>query len=277
MGNKRIIFQGAMVGAFVLLCIAFFRYFDSGHLFDKEQLTDSFCLSDTLPDCWGKPALLTCALSKTLLSLLLPVGGGAFLITAVFLLEWWGFTLILKRFHVGEMAIMYALVPVLLEWGTYCNPNYRFASILSLTIVLFIFYGYTFIKTKWLSMLTGLALLFIIYTLVGSRLFLFVIMVLMYEAEIGSKRWIYWTLLLVIGITLPEFMKDIYSLTEDQAYQYPNIWLPALFPSILVATMLVVTQLDAIRHMRAGVWPVSIMTGLLTLFLYITIFSHENC
>lgn len=276
MGRKGNVLQGAIVGTFVLLCILFFRYFDSGHLFDKE-LIGSGCLSDTMAECWGKPALLTCMLTKTLLSLLLPVGGGAVLITGVFLLEWWGLTLILKRFHVGEMAIMYALVPILLEWGTYCNPNYNLASIISLTIVLFLFYGYTFIRNKWMSIFTGLALLFVIYTLVGSRLFLFVIMVLMYDAEIGVKRWIYWALLLVIGITLPEFMKDLYALSEDQAYQYPNIWLPALFPSILVATVVVATQLSAIRYMRAGAWSVSLMTGLLVLFLAATVFSHDSC
>lgn len=35
---------------------------------------------------------------------MVPIGGGALLITLILLLEWWAFTYILKRFHVGEMA-----------------------------------------------------------------------------------------------------------------------------------------------------------------------------
>ena len=123
-------------------------------------------------------------------------------------------------------------------------------------------------------MLSGFALLFIVYSLVGSRLFIFVILVLLYEAEIGEKRWVYWALLLITGTVLPEFLKSVYSLSEAQAYQYPHPWLPAFFPAISVAGVLVVIQFNAIRNMRANVWSVSVMSGLLILIVISSVLSH---
>lgn len=274
MDKRERLLQGVITGIFVLACIIFFQFFDAGHLFDKEQVVGLSFLSDAVSECMDKPAWLACSLAKILSSLLVPIGGGPLLITIILLLEWWGFTFILKRFNVGEMAFWYALLPVALEWGTYCSPKYHLASILSLVFVLFLFCGYTFIKNRWLSMLSGFALLFVVYSLVGSRLFIFVILVLLYEAEIGEKRWVYWALLLITGTVLPEFLKSVYSLTEAQAYQYPHPWLPAFFPAITVAGVLVVIQFNAIRNMRANVWSVSVMSGLLILIVISSVLSH---
>lgn len=274
MSKKEKLLQGVVTGVFVLSCIIFFQFFGSEHLFEKEQVADLSSLSGAVSECQGKPALLACSLAKILSSLMVPIGGGALLITLILLLEWWAFTYILKRFHVGEMAFLYALLPVVLEWGTYCSQRYHLASILSLVIVLLLFCGYMTIKNKLLSMLIGFALLFIVYALVGSRLFIFVILVLLYEAEIGEKRWVYWALLLITGIVLPEFLKSVYGLSEADAYQYPNPWLPAFFPAITIASVLVITQFKAIRHLPANVWSVSIMSGLLVLFVIVSVFSH---
>lgn len=274
MDKRERLLQGVITGIFVLACIIFFQFFDAGHLFDKEQVVGLSFLSDAVSECMDKPAWLACSLAKILSSLLVPIGGGPLLVTIILLLEWWGFTFILKRFNVGEMAFWYALLPVALEWGTYCSPKYHLASILSLVFVLFLFCGYTFIKNRWLSMLSGFALLFVVYSLVGSRLFIFVILVLLYEAEIGEKRWVYWALLLITGTVLPEFLKSVYSLTEAQAYQYPHPWLPAFFPAITVAGVLVVIQFNAIRNMRANVWSVSVMSGLLILIVISSVLSH---
>lgn len=274
MDKRERLLLGVITGIFALSCIVFFQFFGSGHLFGKEQVVNLASLPSTVSECLNKPAWLACSLAEVLSSLLVPIGGGPLLVTVVLLFEWWGFTIILKRFNVGEMAFLYALLPVALEWGTYCSPKYHLASILSLILVLFLFYGYTLIKNKWLSMLSGFTLLFVVYSLVGSRLFVFVILVLMYEAEIGEKRWGYWALLLITGIVLPEFLKSVYSLSEADAYQYPHPWLPAFFPGIMVAAVLVFVQFKAIRNMRANVWSVSVMSGLLILILISSVLSH---
>ena len=274
MSKKERLLQGVVVGIFVLSCIAFFQFFGSDYLFEKEQVVNLSSLSGAVSECLGKPAWLACSLAKIFSSLLIPIGGGALLVTVILLLEWWFFTCILKRFHVGEMAFLYALLPVVLEWGSYCSPKYHLASILSLVITLLLFCGYMAVKNKLLSMLIGFVLLLTVYALVGSRLFVYVILVLLYEAELGEKRWIYWALFLITGFVFPEFLKEVYGLTEALVYQYPSPWLPAFFPAITIASVLVVTQFKAIRHMRANVWSVSIMSGLLVLFVIASVFSH---
>lgn len=275
MSKKENLLQVVVVGIFVLSCITFFQFFGSDHLFGKEQVVNLSSLPAAVSECLGKPAWLACSLAKILSSLFIPIGGGGLLVTIILLLEWWAFTHILKCFHVGEMAFLYALLPVVLEWGTYCSPRYHLASILSLLIALLLFCGYMAVKNKFLAMLVGFALLFIVYAFVGSILFIYVILVLLYEAEIEEKRWGYWALILIAGTVLPEFLKSVYGLSDVQTYQYPNAWLPAFFPGITIASILVVTQFKVIRKMSANVWSVSIMSGLLALFVIASVFSHS--
>lgn len=264
----------AVAGVFAISCIVFFQYYCSEHLFLKEQVASL----ESLPEIVGymdKPAWLAVFLSDILSSWFIPIGGGAFLLTVVLLLEWWVSVLVLRRFRVGEMAYLYALLPIILEWGTYCSPNYRLYSILSLTITLFLFYGYTLITNKWISLVTGFALLFIIYSLAGSRLFTFVIMVLMYEGEVEKKRWLYWGVLLIAGTMLPELLKEKYMLTEEEAYQYPHAWLPGFFPAIMVAFLLVITQFKGVRHMSANIMSVSVTSGLLVALLAVSVYCYS--
>lgn len=267
--------QIAVIGVFALSCIVFFQFYCSDHLFLKEQMSGSVVLSETISRYIDKPAWLAVSLADILSSWFIPIGGGAFLLTFALLLEWIASILVLRRFHVGEMAYLYALLPIILEWGMYCNPNYHLYSILSLTITLFLFYGYTLIKNKWVSMISGIVLLFVIYSLAGSRLFTFVIMVLLYEGEMDEKRWGYWAMLLLAGTMLPEFLKEKYLLTEDEAYQYPHAWLPGFFPAIMMDFLLVITQFKGVRHMTANITSVSLTSGLLVALLTVTVYCHS--
>lgn len=274
MDKREKLFREIVTGVFVLSCVIFFQFFYSDHLFLKEEVVSFNNLPETLAGYLGKPAWLACSLAKILSSAFVPGGGGAFLIAVVLMLEWWASFLVLRKFHIGEMAPMFALFPVVLEWGTYCSPFYHLSSILSLTVTLYVFLGYTLLKKRWLSCLAGFVLLFVVYSLVGSRLFIFVILVLLYEAEIGEKRWFYWALLLITGTLLPEFLKDWYSISQEYAYQYPHAWLPAFFPAIMLAFVLVATQFDKVRHLKVSIWSVSVTAGLLVLLLIVSVLSH---
>ena len=277
MSKKERLLQGSVAGLFALSCILFFQFFDSDLLFRKEQMVNMASLPEVLSGYWGKPAWLACSLARTLTSLFVPVGGGAALIAVVLILEWWASLYILRKFHIGEMAPLFALFPVMLEWGTYCSSYYHLSSILSLTITLYLFCGYTLIKNKWLSWATGFLLLFVVYCWAGSRLFIFVILVLLYEAEIGKKHWVYWAVLLIVGTLLPEFLKDIYSLSQEDAYQYPQAWLPAFFPAISLAAVLVCTQFEKVRYMKINTWSVSVTSGLLVALLAVSVVVHATC
>ncbi|MCD8267985.1 MAG: DUF6057 family protein [Parabacteroides sp.] len=187
MDKREKLFREIVTGVFVLSCVIFFQFFYSDHLFLKEEVVSFNNLPETLSGYLGKPAWLACSLAKILSSAFVP--GGAFLIAVVLMLEWWASFLVLRKFHVGGgMAPLFALFPVVLEWGTYCSPFYHLSSILSLTVTLYVFLGYTLLKKRWLSCLAGFVLLFVVYSLVGSRLFIFVILVLLYEAEIGGGK-----------------------------------------------------------------------------------------
>lgn len=124
-------------------------------------------------------------------------------------------------------------------------------------------------------MISGIVLLFVIYSLAGSRLFTFVIMVLLYEGEMDEKRWGYWAMLLLAGTMLPEFLKEKYLLTEDEAYQYPHAWLPGFFPAIMMDFLLVITQFKGVRHMTANITSVSLTSGLLVALLTVTVYCHS--
>lgn len=275
MNQKEARMQMAVIGVFALSCVIFFNYFCSDYLFLKEHISGSIGVAELFSTYSDKPAWLAVSLADKLSSWFIPIGGGAFLLTVVLLLEWLGSVWVLRRFHVGEMAYIYALLPIIIEWGTYCNPNYHLYSILSLVITLYLFCGYTYIKNKWLSALSGIILLFVIYSLAGSRLFSFVILVLMYEGETEKKRWGYWALLFLLGTMLPELLKDKFMLTEDEAYQYPHPWLPGFFPAIMITFLLVITQFKGVRHMSANMISVSLMSGLLIALLAFTVYCHS--
>lgn len=265
-----------VAGIFVLSCFIYFQFLSSDHLYQKEHVVSLTNLSEAMSTSLEKPAWLACLFGILISSLLLPVGAGALMITAVLLLEWWGIVLVLRRFKVGIMTPVYALFPVMLEWGTYCSPQYHLYSILSFVFTLFIFYGYTYIKNKWLAMATGFVLLLALFSLVGSRLFVFAILILLYEAEIDLKRWGYWAILLLAGTILPEFLKDWYSLTEEQAYQYPFLWLPGFFPAMMLAFGLFLIQFKNVRHMQPGTLSVSATSGLLLMILVTAVLGHAD-
>lgn len=274
MSKKKGLVQGVVAGILVLLCFLFFQFIVPSHLFLKEQVASLPFLFGSIAGYLDKPAWLACFLGDYLSALFIPMGGGALLITLILIIEWYAFALILKRFHVGEMRWIFALFPVVLEWGTYCSPIYHLCSILSLIITLFVVQGYTLIRNRTVAMIVGFLMLLVVYSLAGSRLFILVIPVLLYEAEIGEKRWIYWTLLLLAGIVVPGIMKSVYSISEEVAYQYPHRGLSAFFPAILFCFELYAVQFKTIRNMRVSVWSVTISAVLLLLLLSVAVISH---
>ena len=102
MDKKEKLLQKRVAGLFALLCVIFFQFFDSDHLFLKEEVVSVASLPEVLVGYWGKPAWLACSMAKVLTSLFVPVGGGAVLITAVLMLEWWASLFILRKFNVGR-------------------------------------------------------------------------------------------------------------------------------------------------------------------------------
>lgn len=274
MAKKGFLLQSISAIIFAVMCFAFYQFVFPSDYFQKEQ-TGALFTMDSFIAYLDKPAWLACYGGNLLMSLCGP-SGAPFLITVVLLLEWWILTLILKRFKIGEMAPLYAFLPVMLEWGAYCHPIYLLHSILSTVVGLSIFLGYTFIKNKWWCMFAGLMALPVIYILAGNRMNLFILLGLLYEAGKNTRRWLYWGVLLIAGIVLPGWMGDLYSLPEEQAYLYPHPGLPAFFPAILFCFSLFVLQMSKFRDMPVRIWPVTITTCFMLVLLVVSIYSFAD-
>ncbi|MEY8486793.1 DUF6057 family protein [uncultured Parabacteroides sp.] len=254
MAKREILLQSIAAILFGAMCFAFFRFVYPSDFFQKEQAEGLFTLG-SFASYLDKPAWLVRYGGKVLMSFCGP-SGAPFLITLVLLLEWRLLTLILKRFNVGGMASLYAFFPVVLEWGGYCHPTYLLHSILSTIVSLSLFWGYTYIRNKWLSVLAGLLALPAIYFIAGNRLNFFVLLILFYEIGKDYRRWVYWGLLLVTGIMMPIWMGHFYSLSQEQAYLYPHNGLPSFFPPILFCFSLLLLQMKKFRNMAVRALPV---------------------
>ena len=226
MDKKEKLLQKRVAGLFALLCVIFFQFFDSDHLFLKEEVVSVASLPEVLVGYWGKPAWLACSMAKVLTSLFVPVGGGAVLI---------------KPRHPREP-----------------------------------FYLYLYITTKYIQNNNQRKnrIQMIIRTTIGSPLHNNRKQSIQRSHIPYIEHWVYWALLLITGTVLPEFLKELYSLSEEQAYQYPQAWLPAFFPAIMLACVLVATQFKKVRYMQISVWSVSVTSGLLLVLLALTAFSH---
>lgn len=276
MAKKVVSLPGVATTLFAVICFSFFYFIYPQDLFLKEQIVGFSYTSESFISYLSKPAWLACWLSDSLMHFFIPMNGGAFLLTGVLLLEWWLLILILRRFNVGEMSALYAFIPIMLEWGGYCNSDYGMTSILSLIIALSVFLGYTHIKGDRGTMLLGLLSLPLIYSLAGSRLYIMVILVLLYEAEKNKKRWIYWFFLLFVGMMLPEFLQGIYSLTEEQAYRYPHISIFAFFPAILFCFSILLLQIKKLGGMKVNTLSVSVTTLMLLFLLTVSVISQAD-
>ena len=69
MDKKEKLLQKRVAGLFALLCVIFFQFFDSDHLFLKEEVVSVASLPEVLVGYWGKPAWLACSMAKVLTSL----------------------------------------------------------------------------------------------------------------------------------------------------------------------------------------------------------------
>lgn len=69
MDKKEKLLQKRVAGLFALLCVIFFQFFDSDHLFLKEEVVSVASLPEVLVGYWGKPAWLACSMAKVLTSI----------------------------------------------------------------------------------------------------------------------------------------------------------------------------------------------------------------
>lgn len=258
MASRVILLRNVTAGLLVVVGVLFFRYLCPESLFQKElnsQFSYTFGCFITYLD---KPAWLACYISDLLAHTFIPLGGGPLLITGILFLEWVLLALILKKFNVGEMVSLFALLPIMMEWGGYCNEKYLLTSILSFIISLTFLLLFFSMKSGKQTFIWGLIFLPVIYFLAGSWLSFYVVMILLYEAGNEEKTWLFWLLLLVLGVLLPNLMQYIYGITQEQAYLYPLPSVAAFFPAILFCSSLLLMQTGTFKEIKVSVLSVSV-------------------
>lgn len=243
--------QRVIAGIFFVVCFAFFQWIYPNHLFFKEQMRIFLFTIDYFISFWDEPAWLSCYVGNFLIQFFHLTVIGPLIVTCVLLLLWYFSMRVLRKFGGGNMVSVYALFPVALEWGLICRLSYSIASTLSLVFVLWFFLGYIRIKNKQVSVWVAFILLPIIYSMVGSRLFVFSLMVIFYEGAKNRKRWWFWLSLLLSSYLYPLFMRHFYGLSIEEAYKYSHVdGLSVYFPALALILEIFALEIKSIRRIR---------------------------
>ena len=243
--------QWVIAGIFFVVCFAFFQWIYPNHLFFKEQMRIFLYTTDYFVSFWDEPAWLSCYVGNFLIQFFHLTVIGPLIVTCVLLLLWYYSMRVLRKFVNGNMVSIYALFPVALEWGLICRLSYSIASTLTLIFVLWLFLGYIRIKNKRTSVWVAFILLPIIYSMVGSRLFVFSLMVIFYEGAKNRKRWWFWLSLLLSSYLYPLFMRHFYGLSIEEAYKYSHVdGLSVYFPALALILEIFALEIKSIRRIR---------------------------
>lgn len=251
MTKNESLFRGIVAGVFAVVCFTFFQWFYENHLFLKEQMRVFLYTTDYFISFWDEPAWLSCYVGNFLTQFYYIKGVGPLIVTLTLLLLWYVSVLVLRKFGGGNMVAVYAMFPVALEWGLMCRLTYNISTTLSFVFVLALFLMYIKIKGKRLSIILAFVFLPVIYGMVGSRLFIFSLLIIFYEGVKNRKRWWFWLLLLVASYLYPYFVRHFYSLTIEDAYKYSYVdGFSVYFPAVLFVLEVFVLQVRSIRRIR---------------------------
>lgn len=243
--------QRVIAGIFFVVCFAFFQWIYPNHLFFKEQMRIFLYTTDYFISFWDELAWLSCYVGNFLMQFFHLTAIGPLIVTCVLLLLWYLSMRVLRKFGGGNMVSVYALFPVALEWGLICRLSYSIASTLSLVFVLWFFLGYIRIKNKQISVWVAFMLLPMIYSMVGSRLFVFSLMVIFYEGAKNRKRWWFWLSLLLSSYLYPLLMRHFYGLSIEEAYKYSHVdGLSVYFPAMALILEIFALEIKSIRKVR---------------------------
>lgn len=210
-----------IAGLLAVTSFLYFQFIQPYALFFKEQIRLFLYTSEYFLSYLNKPGTLSCFLGDFLTQFLYLRGGGALVVSLLFLLEWLVVYCVLKRFGGGTLTPLWALLPVLADWFFLGQIYYTLAIPVSLILVLVFFLMYSVIRKRAVALVTGLFFVPLLYSLVGAGMCLFPLLLLFYESD--KKRGMLWAalLILLIAAVYPSFIRHSYLLTVEQAYLYP--------------------------------------------------------
>ena len=256
--------------AFILLIGSFlyFQFIVPYHLYFKEQIQLFIYDTTYVLSYFSKPAGIACLTGDFLTQFLYLKGGGAVVISLLFVLTWLLIVGILHSFGIKQLAALLALIPVIAEWGIIGEIYSSLAMPVAFTLVLLSIYIYILIRNKTVSLVFGIAFIPFLYWALGSAMFLFPVFVLFYEIYQGKKRYLYWLALFVSAAIIPYLLRSYFLITVTQAYFYPYLGIKQVMCVYVTAVIFFLASLKVIRKLRVTVLTFS-LTALFILIFWI--------
>ena len=244
---------GLLVTVASFLLISSFLYFQlivPYHLFFKEQIQLFIFNSTYILSYFSKPGGLACLTGDFLTQFFYLRGGGAIVISLLFVFEWLLIVRILHSFDLNRTASLWALLPIIAEWAYISEINASIAMTVAFALVLLTICFYSRIQNKTVSLIMGILLVPVLYVLLGSSMFLFPVFVLQYEIHSGKKRYLYWLLLIAFAVIFPLLLRICYLITVVQAFLYPYVEIKQVISLFAIAVILFLASIKKIRKQR---------------------------
>lgn len=222
-------------------CFVFFAFFYQYHLYFIEQLQLFRFSNDYIKSYFQKPASLACLLGDFLTQFYYLKAGGSLIITFTLLLFWYLLHWFFSHVFSWKYAYLAALLITALVTGFHMSIVYPLSATIALIIALLAFRLYTLLTGIRIRLITGLALIPVIYLAAGWGVYLFLATVICFEFRNNQGKslvnWGYILILLSIIIFFPASIRSQYLLTGRQARLYPVPELTKPAPNFLFELM----------------------------------------
>lgn len=245
-----IVLQCVVAVLLATVSFLFFQFVIPYHLFFKEQLQLFLYTSDYFLSYLDKPAWLSRCIGDFFTQFLYLRGGGALVVTLILLTEWLLITRLLRLFGSGRITPLWALFPVIMEWIGYGNPYFTLSFSFAFILVLLFFLLYATIRNRWLSGFLGLLCIPLLYSFTGAFIFVFSLLVFLYELHTRQRRGLFVLLILILTAIYPLCVRHFYLLTIQQAYFFPLPQISFALPAFTFLLFVFILQIRKIRTSR---------------------------
>ena len=188
-----------------------------------------------------KPASFSCLIGDFLTQFYFLKAGGAIIITGCLFLLWYLIDWVISSLSSWKYSYLMSLLATALITGFHFTIVYPLAATISLILALAAFRFYTTLKILTTRIISGIILVPLIYMAAGIAVYLFLLVVLLYELKLKQiKGWLEWTyrfILVIIVLIIPFSLRTLYYLTPGQAYKYPISELTLPVPNFMFETL----------------------------------------
>ncbi len=215
-----------MMIIYFLGCFIFFAFFYQYHLYHIEQVQLFRLNWSFIAEYLQKPAFFSRLTGDFLIQFYYLRTGGAIIITGCLILLWYLVSNITSLLFSRNYSHIISFLIIVIVTGFHSDVVYPISATISIIFALAVFRFYI-LFSGWKRVALGLVLAPVTYLAGGFAIFLFLLLVLIYELKFkhlyNQLRWAYSFVLLTIVIITPVLLRSYYYVTVKQAYQFPVI------------------------------------------------------